>query len=145
MQRHLILDLLRELPPSPLVDCLQDEVWKLLELCQVPLQPILGKPRSPLWETVRREFLKENSSCAACGGRKSLQVHHILPYHLFPDQELNRDNLITLCDAPYRHCHFIFGHLYNYSDFNPRVREHACEQLRRLNDRSYSSCDSPFT
>lgn len=74
--------------------------------------------RSPKWSSVRKEHLKDNNFCAACGRAKKLEVHHIEPVHLNPDRELDPSNLITLCDDP---CHFIFGHLMDYKSWNKDV------------------------
>ena len=74
--------------------------------------------RSPKWSSVRKEHLKDNNFCAACGRTKKLEVHHIEPVHLNPDRELDPSNLITLCDDP---CHFIFGHLLDYKSWNKDV------------------------
>jgi len=85
-------------------------------------KPNLGK-RSPKWRKVRAEHLKSYPCCAACGGTKKLEVHHILPFHLFPAQELCRDNLMTLCEA--RGCHLIFGHVWSWKGWNPTAVEDA--------------------
>ena len=61
-----------------------------------------GKPavkRSPHWETVRKQHLKNNPGCAACGSTKNVQVHHIKPFHLFPELELEPTNFISLCEV----------------------------------------------
>jgi hypothetical protein len=50
-------------------------------------------------------------------------VHHIAPFHLEPDLELEESNLITLCEKPGHDCHFVFGHFHDWYDFNPSVRE----------------------
>lgn len=74
--------------------------------------------RSYRWTVVRKEHLENNPDCAACGRNKKLEVHHIEPFHLNPDLELDPNNLITLCDDP---CHFVFGHLMNYKSWNSNV------------------------
>ena len=61
----------------------------------------VGKPavkRSPRWDNVRNQHLKNNPACVACGRTERLQVHHIRPFHLFPELELDPSNLITLCE-----------------------------------------------
>ena len=83
-----------------------------------------GKPlklRSPKWDSLRDNFLKQNSFCAACGSEEFLQVHHIKPFHLFPEEELNEKNLITLCEGKKNKCHFNIGHLGNWKTNNPEV------------------------
>jgi 5-methylcytosine-specific restriction endonuclease McrA len=82
--------------------------------------------RSPRWSTIRKEFLKENPVCAACGSDKKLEVHHIEPVHINPDRELDKDNLITLCSAK---CHLLFGHLMYFKSWNPEV-EKDCKIMK---------------
>lgn len=74
--------------------------------------------RSPRWSKVRKEHLKSNPACAACGAKDKQEVHHIKPVHLFPDLELDPGNLVTLCSSP---CHLLFGHLMNYKSWNKDV------------------------
>jgi 5-methylcytosine-specific restriction endonuclease McrA len=62
--------------------------------------------RSGRWPAVRREFLRNNPCCEACGTTASLHVHHVRPFHLWPELELEPHNLITLCPK----CHFFIGH-----------------------------------
>lgn len=79
-----------------------------------------GKTRSGRWHTVRNHHLVDNPSCAVCGGKKNLEVHHKKPFHLHPELELDQSNLITLCEAKREgvNCHLFFGHLGNYRDVN---------------------------
>lgn len=58
-----------------------------------------------------------------CGYRgRGLQVHHIKPFHLHPDLELDPDNLITLCEIKGRDHHLLIGHLDDWEAYNPNVR-----------------------
>lgn len=79
--------------------------------------------RSPGWRKVRREHLKEFPDCIGCGGRKKLEVHHVVPVSVAPDLELARDNLRTLCESKRYglNCHLVLGHNGDYSDMNPDV------------------------
>jgi hypothetical protein len=45
-------------------------------------------------------------ACEACGTTAELNVHHIKPFHIYPELELDHTNLITLC----RVHHFTIGH-----------------------------------
>ena len=54
-----------------------------------------GKERSPKWPHVEKLHLKLEPTCAACGSSKKLNVHHKKPFHLFPESELDLNNLIT--------------------------------------------------
>lgn len=84
-----------------------------------------GNERSPLWRKTRKNFLAYNNKCAVCGTKKGLNVHHIKPFHLRPELELEASNLITLC----RKDHFIFGHLGYWKSWNDFV-EVDCEHWR---------------
>ena len=90
--------------------------------------------RSPKWTSIRKEHLKENNVCVACGRDKKLEVHHIEPVHLNPDRELDLSNLITLCDDP---CHFLFGHLMNYKSWNKDVVQDSLVYLNKVKNRPH--------
>ena len=52
--------------------------------------------------------------------RDLLNVHHVKPFHLFPDLELDAGNLITLCERGAFSCHWIVGHGgRDWRDYNP--------------------------
>ena len=90
--------------------------------------------RSPKWSSVRKEHLKNQSICQACWRKNDLQVHHIIPYHLDPNNELNPNNLITLCSD----CHLLLGHLMDYKSWNVNVVE-DCKQLSlKIKNRPYN-------
>lgn len=85
--------------------------------------------RSYKWSKLRKEHLKKEPCCQACGSCVKPEVHHIKPFHLHPELELDPDNLITLCD---KYCHFIFGHLMNWKSYNPEVRQDAQEYRKKI-------------
>ena len=93
--------------------------------------------RSPHWPTVRRAHLAKEPKCRACGGTCHLNVHHIKPFHLFPELELVQTNLITLCEHPSHNCHEIFGHLLDWSAYNVSVRADASRYLKKVETRPY--------
>lgn len=88
--------------------------------------------RSNKWPQVRNQHIKKHNKCAACGSITKLEVHHIKPVHLFPDQELDPTNLITLCD---KNCHFIFGHLMNWKSWNTEIINDTKEFYHKINTR----------
>ena len=91
-----------------------------------------GKPlklRSPKWDDVRDDFVEKHPSCAACGGKKKLQVHHIEPFHLKPERELDVENLIVLCEDKTR-CHLKIGHHGSWRKINPNVIKDAASALK---------------
>jgi 5-methylcytosine-specific restriction enzyme A len=79
---------------------------------------------------VRARHLVANPNCAACGGTANVEVHHIQPFHLFPDLELVDSNLITLCEKPGYECHFVFGHYHDWYKYNPDVITTAAAYLQ---------------
>ena len=92
-------------------------------------------PRSSEWVSVRNEFVRLHPRCEACGSGYQLNVHHIKPFHLYPELELDEGNLITLC----REHHFRIGHdpdgkgpaKPNWSASNPNVRTDAKNWSKR--------------
>lgn len=90
--------------------------------------------RSRHWLKVAKAHLEKEPACRCCGRSKRLQVHHILPFHLFPENELDPDNLITLCtDGPGGlNCHLVFGHLGHWDRWNRDVANDADRMLKML-------------
>jgi len=92
---------------------------------------LMSAPRSGSWPTVRKHFLETpgNDCCAVCGSREQIEVHHVKPFHEHPELELDPTNFITLC----RDHHFHVGHLDNWKNSNPNVREDA----RKIHDKLF--------
>jgi 5-methylcytosine-specific restriction protein A len=90
-----------------------------------------GADRSPEWQSVRAGYYKLHQSCEVCGGKKDLQVHHIVPFHDSPEMELDMMNLLMLC----RPHHLLFGHLMNYKSHNPSVRGDAIIWREKIRSR----------
>lgn len=102
-----------------------------------PLEVAYDTPRSPQWQGVRHAHLAKEPSCRACGGHDFLEVHHIKPFHLFPELELDDANLITLCMHPSHSCHFVQGHLLDYQAYNLSVEEDATRYFTEVQSRKY--------
>jgi hypothetical protein len=90
--------------------------------------------RSPKWKDVRKTHLLSHNSCAACGKKKNLEVHHIKPVHTHPELELDPDNLITLCENS---CHILYGHLMDFKSWNPDVIIDCKQILKKISKRPY--------
>ena len=98
----------------------------LFDRLRRPGRPVGDERCDPLWPKVRAEHLEAQPACAVCGSVKDLEVHHIFPFHKYPEWELSPENLITLCESrKWVNCHLFFGHLGDYHNFNPHVREDA--------------------
>ena len=89
--------------------------------------------RSPLWRPTRHKHLVLFPTCAACGTKKQLEVHHILPFQYYPELELQLVNLMTLCE--YHGCHLRVGHCYNWKAYNRHAIEDAARELQRIAER----------
>lgn len=103
--------------------------------------PLVRKPvvaRSPKWPKFRLRFLY-GRTCAACGGKELLEAHHIKPFHLFPDLELDENNVLPLCERKRSglNCHLLIGHLGNYRSYNETAKQDAAYWLQRLKSRPY--------
>lgn len=86
--------------------------------------------RSPDWRSVRKSFAKANPKCAVCGDN-DIEIHHKKPYHLFPELELDENNLISLC----RRDHFLFGHLCDWKCSNSEVVKDAKDFNYKIKNR----------
>lgn len=97
-----------------------------------PPLPAFAVPRSPDWPPARRDHLRREPACLITGidDPKRLNVHHIKPYHEFPELELEQANMITLAEASIN-IHFLIGHGgRSWLDYNPNIRK----QIRRLRE-----------
>lgn len=113
-----------------------DLLWIITDWCRSLFRPTFGA-RSVYWSGVRKAHLESFPSCAACGTKRSPQVHHVVPVSVDPGLELDMDNLITLCNGPCR-CHLVIGHLGSYKHHNPSVREDAAWLNEKIKSRTPS-------
>lgn len=78
---------------------------------KIPDKPTFTIPRSSKWPAVRKKWLKEKQpECQVCDRKTKLEVHHIIPFHIKPELELDTNNFITLCENPSCFCHYVVGH-----------------------------------
>jgi len=101
-------------------------------LLRIPAKPKIT--RSPEWPAVRRKWLKLHPTCAACGRKVKMEVHHIIPLHIDRTRELDTTNFISLCEnettAPLL-CHFNVGHLgISWLKYDPDVVATAARLLK---------------
>jgi 5-methylcytosine-specific restriction enzyme A len=97
-----------------------------------------GAKRSDRWPTIRKHFLAKNPACVICGATKGkIEVHHIKPFHLHPQLELEPSNFITLCENMKDgvSCHLLFGHLGNFKSFNVNVKNDAKAWSKKISKR----------
>lgn len=85
-----------------------------------------GYRRSGRWPELRKKFLS-GKVCAVCGGKSKLEAHHIMPFHLNAQLELDPNNLIPLCESKHNgmNCHLAVGHLGSFKSYNPDVQNDA--------------------
>ena len=87
-----------------------------------------GLQRSPLWPKAQREYLKQNPQCAVCSTNTTIQIHHVMPFHLCHlvyrgDLELDERNFIPLCEEKGNNHHLLLGHLGDFESYNQGGRE----------------------
>lgn len=96
-----------------------------------------ARPRSSKWPTFRKRWLADHPVCAACGRRKNVVPHHLLPVHLFPHLELSEENLISLCETGpgSTNCHCLIGHCGDWAAYNPTCVTDAEHLIKMLQSR----------
>jgi hypothetical protein len=96
-----------------------------------------SQKRSKDWPKVRQAHLKEFPVCAVCGCNVDVEVHHIKPFHIAPELELEPSNLISLCETKKYgvNCHLFFGHLGNYKTENLHLLEDVKRWQKRFEER----------
>lgn len=87
-----------------------------------------GIPRSSSWRIARRNHLKTFPRCALCNTLSEIEVHHVTPYHIAPDRELDPENLLTLC----RPHHFLFGHFLDWTAYNPDILQDVSDWRAKI-------------
>ena len=90
------------------------------------ISPVSATPRHKDWDRESRAWALSHP-CAVTGSTEGIEVHHIRPFHLFPELEMDPANWISLI----RPWHLYLGHVGNWSNWNPNVREDA-ERFRRM-------------
>lgn len=97
--------------------------------------------RSAKWRSLRDNYLKKNNKCIACGTDSNLQIHHMIPVSVDPSKELCEANLCTLCEK----CHFVFGHLHNWKNYNPEVIRDCQDHYKRVKQFSVKRITKPIS
>ncbi len=112
-------------------------IKKLINLVTgVEKQKTNGNKRSSEWPKVRANHLKKHPTCEVCGGIRKIEVHHIKPFHLNSELELDENNLISLCENnKWLNCHLAIGHLGNFKSYNVDVINDAKNLLNKIKNR----------
>ena len=127
---------------NPSLPAINNNMQKLVERVKDVLKgkvPV-RKARSSKWAKVRETHLESQPRCAVCEGNKKLSVHHIHPFHLYPELELEPSNLITLCESTKYgiNCHLLIGHLGNFRNINTHVLIDITTWNSRLKERKHT-------
>ena len=92
----------------------------------------LGKLRAKTWHATSKKFRAAHpEGCIGCGSLKKLEVHHVLPFHLYPEHEEDWGNLVVVC----RRCHQFLAHLDDWKSYNAAVRQDAASMLEKIHNR----------
>ena len=73
------------------------EIIDAIQQCLAGVNDERGFYESPAWQKLRYETLKKYRKCCLCGSIESLHVDHIRPRSIYPELELEEDNLQILC------------------------------------------------
>lgn len=95
-----------------------------------------GMKRSPRWRDCRNKFLAKYPVCWVCGSKKKLTAHHIIPFHVAPELELDHKNLMPLCQngrLKSINCHAAIGHNCDWKKFNPQAVADSEVWRRKIN------------
>jgi 5-methylcytosine-specific restriction enzyme A len=90
--------------------------------------------RSSDWPALERRVIEEEGGCRVCGTTRGLEAHHLKPFHLYPELEMLRANLMALC----RPHHLEFGHCGDWRAWNPSAAEDAARWAARRRARLYT-------
>ena len=96
--------------------------------------PLGGIGRNPGWHKFVKELIKERGGkCEITGSTRKLVGHHKIPFHIRPDLEMIKTNVIILSEDVFgSNIHLLFGHLGNYKKYNPDIKEDAVYWNKKL-------------
>lgn len=97
----------------------------------VPPKPVLTTKRHSGWGPASHLYVLRYPSCYVCGrlvwkGLKAVcpySIHHALPFHLYPELEMDEANWVTVCEYRSFNCHFVAGHLLDWRSWNADIRK----------------------
>ena len=96
-----------------------------------------GAKRSSGWSKVRKAHLDLFPTCAVCGGKEKLEVHHLKSFHEHPELEEDMTNLITLCESGHNgiNCHLFCGHRGSFQSINETAVDDAAYWNKKITTR----------
>ena len=64
-----------------------------------------------------------------------MEAHHLRPFHLWPELELDEGNLLALCEGNHDiNCHLVIGHDFDFRGYNPDAVIDAARLLKEKED-----------
>jgi len=89
---------------------------------------VRGVQRSPKWAAFEKRFVR-GKACVCCGAKGPLTGHHVIPYHVRPDLELDEANIRPVCTGV--DCHLVIGHLKDFRLWNEDFDADAAAFLQK--------------
>lgn len=84
-------------------------------------------PRSPHWRSFEKDLIEKQPYCSFCGEEApstQLVGHHIVPFHLNKDLELDPNNILIVGETcTTGHHHLLLCHFGNFRKWNPDARK----------------------
>jgi len=95
-----------------------------------------GVPRHPQWRKESGLWLR-GKVCAASGSTRNVRAHHLIPFHVRPDLEMDCDNWLALSDDGWGgiNYHILIGHGGDFTDYNPHAVGDAARCLIMIRGR----------
>ena len=117
----------------------------LIRLADVAPPKPSPRKRSSAWPEWSDRYMARHPFCAVTGrliwrnGKFIVEaaLHHIVPFHLDPERELDETNVLPMTEAPPFNAHLIVGHLGDWRSFNPEVVEDARKWREKILCRPY--------
>ncbi len=98
-------------------------------------EKLFGIHRSPKWPALEHEYKHEHPNCENCGSKTNVVVHHKIPVHVDATRELDKTNLMSLCENKTMNCHLMIGHAGNWQSYCADAQEFAAAFIARLRAR----------
>lgn len=116
---------------------LWDKIGGLFRPVDRPIDLVAGVPRHPDWPKKSRAWMAAGHGvCEVCGSKATV-VHHLWPFHFYPELEMEEWNWHAVCEGEGRslNCHLTIGHSGTFRAFNPNFVVDAALMRQRIAER----------
>ena len=79
---------------------------------------------STAYRNWRKAVLARDMCCVVCGAKRTLNVHHLYAYAIYPNLRHDVNNGVTVCHKHHKLFHSIYGNRTTLRDFQHFVKNH---------------------